>query len=309
MPEEMTAEQAAAGLDTADSLGIPLGPGQPPAFLRALGERDGLDRPAGVRRVAGGPHRTVLADRVFITCRVSSVHSSGRCGIPAPTSGSRLRTSGASGRCSNAGAAGDDDRRDAARRRRLVLAVAARGRHDRRIAPRGRRSRSAAVVEASESYPRTFGLIGEEHRHALHVDEIDILVAFDRRTARAARRRRAAHRGRQGDRATRRRLHPVRCDPAGGDRFDPQPDRDAAGRGRRRRLRAAQRDVHRRLHEAAPRGQDQQCAQGAVRRGERDDVRVRLDRSSTSGWTATRPSRSCRSRSSTRRRSSAPTTT
>jgi hypothetical protein len=31
------------------------------------------------------------------------------------------------------------------------------------------------VVEASEAYPRTFGL-GEHHRHALHVDEIDILV-------------------------------------------------------------------------------------------------------------------------------------
>jgi acyl-CoA hydrolase len=31
------------------------------------------------------------------------------------------------------------------------------------------------VVEVSDNYPRTFGL-GEEHRHALHVDEIDILV-------------------------------------------------------------------------------------------------------------------------------------
>lgn len=31
------------------------------------------------------------------------------------------------------------------------------------------------VVEVSEEYPRTFGL-GEEHRHALHVDEIDVLV-------------------------------------------------------------------------------------------------------------------------------------
>ena len=38
MPEELTAEQAAARLETADTLGMPLGPGQPPAFLRALGE-------------------------------------------------------------------------------------------------------------------------------------------------------------------------------------------------------------------------------------------------------------------------------
>ena len=39
MPDELTAEQAAALFETADALGIPLGPGQPPAFLRALGER------------------------------------------------------------------------------------------------------------------------------------------------------------------------------------------------------------------------------------------------------------------------------
>ncbi len=31
------------------------------------------------------------------------------------------------------------------------------------------------VVEVSDAYPRTFGL-GEQHRHALHVDEIDVLV-------------------------------------------------------------------------------------------------------------------------------------
>ena len=40
MPEELTAEQAAARLQTADTLGMALGPGQPPAFMRALGERD-----------------------------------------------------------------------------------------------------------------------------------------------------------------------------------------------------------------------------------------------------------------------------
>ena len=37
MPTELTAEQAAARLNPRDTLGIPLGPGQPPAFLRALG--------------------------------------------------------------------------------------------------------------------------------------------------------------------------------------------------------------------------------------------------------------------------------
>ena len=39
-PRRCTAEEAAALLEPADTLGIPLGPGQPPAFLHALGERE-----------------------------------------------------------------------------------------------------------------------------------------------------------------------------------------------------------------------------------------------------------------------------
>ena len=40
----MTPDEAAAVLRPVDSLGIPLGPGQPPAFLEALGRRtDGED--------------------------------------------------------------------------------------------------------------------------------------------------------------------------------------------------------------------------------------------------------------------------
>ena len=40
MAETLTAEQAAARVRPVDTLGLPLGPGQPPAFLQALGERD-----------------------------------------------------------------------------------------------------------------------------------------------------------------------------------------------------------------------------------------------------------------------------
>ena len=39
-PQLMTPPDAAALLRPADSLGIPLGPGQPSAFLHALGDRD-----------------------------------------------------------------------------------------------------------------------------------------------------------------------------------------------------------------------------------------------------------------------------
>ena len=38
--ERLSAEEAAARLLPSDTLGLPLGPGQPPAFLAALGERD-----------------------------------------------------------------------------------------------------------------------------------------------------------------------------------------------------------------------------------------------------------------------------
>src|SRR6187402_2000777 len=101
MPTELTAEQAAALLTPTDTLGIPLGPGQPPAFLRALGERqDWTDL-----RVYGAllAVLTELFSRqgVHTTCPVSSVRWSGRCWALEPTSSSPQPTSAGSGRCSN----------------------------------------------------------------------------------------------------------------------------------------------------------------------------------------------------------------
>ena len=40
MPDALTPQEAAARLEPRDTLGIPLGTGQPPAFIAALGERD-----------------------------------------------------------------------------------------------------------------------------------------------------------------------------------------------------------------------------------------------------------------------------
>ena len=40
MPDALTPQEAAARLEPTDTLGIPLGTGQPPAFMAALGERD-----------------------------------------------------------------------------------------------------------------------------------------------------------------------------------------------------------------------------------------------------------------------------
>jgi acyl-CoA hydrolase len=175
MPQEMTAEAAAAHLGTADTLGIPLGPGQPPAFLRALGERtDWTDlrvygallavgtqlfsRP-GVMFQSGfyGPIERALRDAGANIEFVAADFR--RLGPLLERQSPRVMTTVATppdpdGWCSlslHAGGTIAELRRAGADPKRLL------------------------VVEVSQAYPRTFGL-GAQYRHALHVDEIDMLV-------------------------------------------------------------------------------------------------------------------------------------
>jgi acyl-CoA hydrolase len=175
MPEELPAEQAAARLETADTLGIPLGPGQPPAFMRALGERTDwtdlhvygallavgteLFSRSGVHYVSGfyGPLERALramgADIEFAPADFR------RFGPLLERQSPRVMTTVATppdgdGWCSlslHAGGTIGELRRAGADPDRLL------------------------IVEVSEAYPRTYGL-GEQYRHALHVDEIDVLV-------------------------------------------------------------------------------------------------------------------------------------
>lgn len=175
MPIELTAEQAAARLEPDDTLGLPLGPGQPPAVLRALGERQDwtnlrvygallavgtqLFNHPGVQYLSGffGPLERALrdmgADVEFVPADFR------RFGPLLERQSPRVMTTvatppDADGWCSlslHAGGTVKELRRAAVDPERLL------------------------IVEASTAYPRTFGL-GEEHRHALHVDEIDILV-------------------------------------------------------------------------------------------------------------------------------------
>lgn len=56
-----------------------------------------------------------------------------------------------------------------------MLAFAACGRHIGELRRAGADPDRLLVVEVSDAYPRTLGL-GEQHRHALHVDEIDVLI-------------------------------------------------------------------------------------------------------------------------------------
>jgi acyl-CoA hydrolase len=174
MPEELTAEQAAARLETQDALGMPLGPGQPPAFMRALGVREDwtdlrvygallavgtelFSRP-GVAYLWGffGPlERALRAAGANIGFTPADFR---RFGPLLERQAPRVMTTvatppDADGWCSlslHAGGTIGELRRAGADPDRLL------------------------VVEVSDAYPRTFGL--GEHRHALHVDEIDILV-------------------------------------------------------------------------------------------------------------------------------------
>ena len=174
MAEIVTVQEAVARVGRRDSMGLPLGTGQPPGFLRALGERDDWEdlriagalltvgtelfsRP-GVHYLSGffGPLERMLRDA---DANISFAAADFRRLAPllegaAP---SFMATAAAppdsGGWCSlslHAGGTIVELRRAGADPTRTL------------------------VVETSDRFPRTFGF--GEHRHALHVDEIDLLI-------------------------------------------------------------------------------------------------------------------------------------
>lgn len=175
MAEIVSVQEAVARIGRRDSMGLPLGTGQPPGFLRALGERDDWEdlriagalltvgtelftRP-GVHYLSGffGPLERMLRDA---GANISFAAADFRRLAPlleaaAPSvMATAAAPADADGWCSlslHAGGTVDELRRAGADPSRLL------------------------VVEASDRFPRTFGL-GAEHRHALHVDEIDLLI-------------------------------------------------------------------------------------------------------------------------------------
>ena len=178
MAEELSAVEAAGRLETTDTLGIPLATGQPPGFMAALGERDdwqdlkvygallgvGTDlfNHANVHYLSGfyGPFERALRDQ---GANISFAPADFRRFAPlleeqAPrVMATAAAPPDAEGWCSLSLHAGGTS---------TELIRAARD-PDRLL-----------VVEVSDKYPRTFG-IEPEHKHALQVDEIDILVASD----------------------------------------------------------------------------------------------------------------------------------
>ncbi|PTL58338.1 acetyl-CoA hydrolase/transferase family protein [Paraconexibacter algicola] len=175
-PTPVTPADAAALLQTRDTLGIPLGPGQPPSLLAALGQRTDWEdlrvagallavgtelfsRP-GVHYLSGffGPFERALRDQ---GANISFAPADFRRFAPLlEKSPPRVMVTAAAppdadGWCSLSLHAGG-----------TIAALRAAGADPDRL----------LVVETSDRFPRTFGA-PPEHRHALHVDEIDVLVA------------------------------------------------------------------------------------------------------------------------------------
>ena len=177
-PLELSADDAAARLGVRDTLGIPLGPGQPPALLQALGKRDDWED----LRVYGA----LLAVGTELFGR-SGVHY--LSGFYGPIE-RMLRDSGA-----NIGFAPADFRRFApllAEQAPRVMATVAAPPDDGGLCSLSLHAGGTAaelrragddperllVVEVSEHFPRTSGL-PPDHPHALHLDGIDVLVQSD----------------------------------------------------------------------------------------------------------------------------------
>jgi acyl-CoA hydrolase len=171
-------EDAAAQVRARDSLAVPLGPGQPVAFLRALGARERFEElhvfaallvelfplfaKPGVRLRSGffGPAERALAaaghDVDFVPSDFRRFARIARELAPRVMA-TAAAPPDADGWCSlslHAGATVDELRRC------------------------GRDPARLLVVEANAKLPRTSGL-PPEHPHALHLDEIDLLVESD----------------------------------------------------------------------------------------------------------------------------------
>jgi acyl-CoA hydrolase len=179
-PTWSSAEEAAALVRPRDTLGIPLGPGQPPGLLRALGEREDWED----LRVAGA----LLSVGTALFTRPGVHYLSGFFG-PFERA---LREQGA-----GISFAPADFRRFAPLLQeqppRVMTTVATRPDADGwcslslhaggtvgELLRAGADPDRLLIVEASSAFPRTHG-IAPEHRHRIHVDQADVLIESDER--------------------------------------------------------------------------------------------------------------------------------
>lgn len=180
MTERLPATEAAARVRAADEIGVPLGPGQPVAFLHALGDRDDWTD----LTVSGA----LLVDLFAVLAKPNVRFLSGFFG-PAERF---LRDSGADVQFVPA-----DFRRFAPivrQRAPRVMATLAAPPDDHgfvslslhagatvdELHRAGADPDRVLIAEVNPGAPRTHGLM-PDHPHRLHVDEIDIIIESDRR--------------------------------------------------------------------------------------------------------------------------------
>jgi acyl-CoA hydrolase len=177
--ETLTLEETAALVRPRDSLGVPLGPGQPSAFLHALGERDDFEdlvvhsallvdlfalftrRGVHLRSGFYGPAERFLVESghavEFVPAdfrRFSIVAERANPRIVA-SAATRPDADGYLNLSLHAGATVDELHRAGSDPERLL------------------------IIEANAQLPRTCGL-APEWPHTIHVDEVDVVVEVDR---------------------------------------------------------------------------------------------------------------------------------
>jgi len=178
-PRELNPTEAADLLRTTDSIGLPLGPGQPPTLIHALGARTDwaslevlcamlvdfyeLPNRSGVRTLSTffGPaervYRDAGADIHYIPAdyrRFARVYEDRRPRVMA-TMAAPPDANGYASLSLHAGATVEELHRAGADPDRVLM------------------------VEVSEAFPTTLGL-SDDHPHRLHLDEIDVLIRSDR---------------------------------------------------------------------------------------------------------------------------------
>jgi acyl-CoA hydrolase len=176
--ERLTPTEAAERVQPRDVLGLPLGPGQPPVFLHALGERDDFDELV--------VHSALLIDLYALFTRHGVKLRSGFFGpaerflreaghdvefVPADFRRFSLIAERVAPRVvATAASAPDSDGY-------LSLALHA-GATVNELHRAGRDPERVLIVEANRRLPRTFGL-PPELPHTIHIDEIDILIEVE----------------------------------------------------------------------------------------------------------------------------------
>lgn len=178
-PRSLTPQEASQLIRARDALAVPLGPGQPAGFLHALGEEDRFEElvvstalltdlfavfnRSGVRLLTGfyGP-----AER-FLRASGADVHF-----VPADFRRFGVILQRETPRVMATAAAPPDENG------RMSLSLHA-GATTEALLACGRDPNRLLIVEVSPRFPRTLGL-PPEFPHALHVDDVDVIVEVDR---------------------------------------------------------------------------------------------------------------------------------